>query len=91
MATRYTRKDAERIAAQLAEKIGANPEYGPGHVYMNRESGVYRLRLVLAGGGERDLSPGMTTAFEAWLYVRGVMDGLDSPYCIAAQVAEQDA
>jgi hypothetical protein len=51
---------------------------------------VYRVRLVLAGGGERDLSPAMTRPYEAWVYVRGVLDGLESPYSIAAQVADQD-
>lgn len=77
-AERTTRRDCEALVERLKDHLIGQGEIDEGDVrriYLSRESNVYRLRFVLPGGGESDLSPGMLTAREVWLYLKGMLDG----------------
>ncbi len=94
MSDRYTRKDAEALCETLRWFMQQNDELEAlaDRLFLNHESGVYRLRYKARPpeSWESDISPGMTTAREAWLYLRGVQDGLGMP-ATAEHYAELDA
>jgi hypothetical protein len=78
MSDRYTRRDAEALVDRLRTHLFDETDELDGidgsRLFLNYESGVYRLRWRL-DHGETDLSPGLATAREAWLYVKGMLDG----------------